>query len=144
MTNLATLHMRDLQNLLDHWVGLDHFLNLPTHQKASFPPYDIVRNGDDYAVVVALAGYKAENLIITHKEDVLIIESRNTLESPMATESKDYVHKGIAKRSFKLSFNLSPEVVIDGSTLADGMLTVNMHRVIPETKQPKNIPIITG
>ncbi len=141
MQNLTSIN--NLQNLLDHWVGLDHFLTLPTHQKASFPPYDIIRKGDDYSVVVALAGYKADDITITHQEDVLVIESQ---KSPTKTpvDTKEYVHKGIAKRSFKLSFNLSPEVVIDGSSLADGMLTINMHRVIPEAKKPKTIPINIG
>lgn len=141
MTNLANL--RDFSNLLDHWVGLDHFLTLPTYQKASFPPYDIIRKEDEYAIVVALAGYKADDITVTLKDDVLVIESQKTPEGT-TFEPKDYIHKGIAKRSFKLSFNLSPEVVIDGSTLADGMLTINMHRIIPEAKQPKQIPIISG
>ena len=140
MKYLQQPHLRDIQNLLDHWVGLDHFLNLPTHQKASFPPYDIIRNEDEYSVVVALAGYKADDITITHQENVLIIESQKAPEGTKE-DVKDYIHKGIAKRSFKLSFNISPQVVIDGSTLTDGILTVNMHRVIPESKLPKTIPI---
>ena len=142
---MNTLPMSALaqQLLNDHWIGLDHLLNRPTYTKTSFPPYDIIRSGEDYTIVVALAGYKADDLSISYYDNTLAIKSSQSITSEKSDKT-EYVHKGIAKRSFTLSFNLSPEVVIDGSTLNDGMLTINMHRVLPESKLPKSIPIIVG
>lgn len=132
-----------LSPLLDHWIGLDHFLNFPTHQKPSFPPYDIIRSGDQYSIVMALAGYSNNDLNVTYMDDTLVVESNKKTVGDELISGSEYLHKGIAKRTFKLSFNISPEIVIDDSKLKDGMLTINMHRVIPESKQPKLIPIIT-
>lgn len=136
-------NMPHFQNLLDHWVGLDQFLNIPTFQKPAFPPYDIIRNGNDYKIVMALAGYNQNDLKVTHIEDTLVIESNKQTVGDEITQGTEYLHQGIAKRTFKLSFNLSPEVVIEGSSLRDGLLTINMTRIIPTTKQPKLIPILT-
>lgn len=133
------------QNLLDHWIGLDHFFNTPSFQKPTFPPYDIVREGDDYSIIMALAGYTVEDVSVTHVENTLVIESmKKTITKSEDTIKQEFLHKGIAKRSFKLVFNLSPEVKIDGSTLVNGILTINMHREVPEAKLPKQIPVIAG
>lgn len=147
MTTQRQVQFRDLQNALNQWIGFDYLLTGPTPAKPTFPPYDIVRKGDDYNIIIALAGYKADDISITHKENVLYIESAR-LESPgvplKAEDEVEYLHRGIAKRSFKLTFNLSPEVEVLGSTLVDGILTTHLHRVVPEAKLPKKIPIISG
>lgn len=133
--------LRDLQDALNQWIGFDHILTNPISAKPTFPPYDIIRKEDDYSIIIALAGYKADDITITHKEHSLLVES-NKLDSTSVADV-EYVHKGIAKRSFKLSFNLSSEVIVDGSTLSDGILTIKLHKVVPETNQPKTIPIIS-
>lgn len=135
---------QNIQNLLDNWIGIDYFLNVPTHQKPTFPPYDIIKNGDDYDIILALAGYSSTDINITHVDDVLIVETNKRTVGNEVTKDTEYLHKGIAKRAFKLSFNLSPEIKIDKSKLIDGMLTISMHREIPETKRPKQIMISTS
>jgi molecular chaperone IbpA len=132
-----------LQNLLDNWIGIDHFLNIPTHQKPTFPPYDITRQGDEYDITVALAGYNLDDIEVTHTEDVLTIETNKQDVSNKEKNTIEYLHKGIAKRAFKLAFNLSPDIIIDKSVLTNGLLTISLHRELPETKRPKKI-IITN
>ena len=80
---MNTLPMSALaqQLLNDHWIGLDHLLNRPTYTKTSFPPYDIIRSGEDYTIVVALAGYKADDLSISYYDNTLAIKSSQSITS---------------------------------------------------------------
>lgn len=134
---------QNLQNLLDNWIGIDHFLNIPTHQKPTFPPYDITRQGDEYDITVALAGYNLDDIEITHTEDILTIETNKQVISNKEKTTIEYLHKGIAKRTFKLAFNLSPDIIIDKSVLTNGLLTISLHRELPESKRTKKIQITT-
>ena len=52
-----------------------------------------------------------------------------------------FVHRGIAKRAFSRSFQLSDDIIVQNADLADGMLIVNLERVIPDEKKPRLIPI---
>lgn len=133
----------ELHELLNQCIGFDFLHAAPVSRKITFPPHDIFRNGENYNIVIALAGYKASDISITHQDGILLVESAK-LEPRQLPEGTEILHRGIAQRSFKLSFNLSPDIIVDGSILADGILTITLHRVIPESKQPKRIPIISG
>ncbi|MGZ8924517.1 MAG: Hsp20 family protein [Nitrososphaeraceae archaeon] len=130
-----------LQRLVDNWIGFDQFLNVPTtKQNQSFPPFDITKEGDNYKIVVALAGYTTEDVVITTIEDKIVIESSKQVEQTSSSEV-EYIRKGIAKRSFKLSFNITSDILVDSANLINGMLTINMHREVPESKLPRLIRI---
>ena len=59
-------------------------------------------------------------------------------------EDKDFLHRGIAKRQFSRKFTLSDDVVVKGADLYNGLLTIDLERVIPEEKKPREIPINDG
>lgn len=139
MTQLLQLSQAQLQSIVDSWIGLDHFFSTPVRQKPPFPPYNTIKNGDDYIIEMALAGYTQDDIKITHMEDQLLVESVS--DTKQEQETVEYIHRGIAKRSFKIPFNLGPEIIVDGARMMDGMLRVFLHREIPDEKKPRVIQI---
>ena len=104
-----------------------------------FPPYNIRKDGDTkYFIEMAVAGLSEEDLEVELKESVLEIRSKQSTE-----DEANYVHRGIAKRTFERAFTLSDDIVVKGCDLTNGMLTVELERVIPEEKRARLIPIGT-
>jgi len=102
-----------------------------------FPPYNIRKDGDTkYFIEMAVAGLSEEDLEVELKETVLEIRSKQSTD-----DEANYVHRGIAKRTFERSFTLSDDIVVKGCNLTNGMLTVELEKVIPEEKRARLIPI---
>ena len=102
-----------------------------------FPPYNIRKDGDfKYFIEMAVAGLSEEDLEVELKETVLEIRSKQSTE-----DEANYVHRGIAKRTFERAFTLSDDVVVKGCDLNNGMLIVELEKVIPEEKRARLIPI---
>ena len=102
-----------------------------------YPPYNIRKEGDTkYFIEIAVAGLSEDDLEVELKESVLEIRSKQSTE-----DEANYVHRGIAKRSFQRSFTLSDDVVVKGCGLVNGMLTVELEKMIPEEKRARLIPI---
>lgn len=117
-----------------------HFETLLEHQQPNYPPYNIVKTGDyTHCVEVALAGYSKAEVEVIVEDKTLTIKSSDL---PGKDKPKDNViHKGIAKRAFKRVFTLADDVVVNDAVLKDGLLTVELERVVPEDKKPKVIKI---
>ena len=117
-----------------------HFETLLEHQQPNYPPYNIVKTGDySHVIEVALAGYSKAEVDVIVQENFLTIKSSDL---PTKDKPKDNViHKGIAKRAFKRVFTLADDVVVNDAVLKDGLLTVELERVVPEDKKPKVIKI---
>jgi len=102
-----------------------------------YPPYNIRKDGDiKYFIEMAVAGLSEEDLEVELKESVLQIRSKQSTE-----DEANYVHRGIAKRTFERAFTLSDDVVVKGCDLNNGMLIVELEKVIPEEKRARLIPI---
>lgn len=134
-----------LAPLFRHSVGFDHFdelLNsaLRADQGSSWPPYDIVREGEDrYQIVMAVAGFREKELNITVQENELRISADAAAEE--SNEERTWLHRGIARRAFQRTFRLADHVQVKGARLRDGLLTVELQRVIPEEAKPRMVPI---
>ena len=117
-----------------------HFETLLEHQQPNYPPYNIVKTGDySHVIEVALAGYSKGEVDVIVQENFLTIKSSDL---PTTEKPKDnVVHKGIAKRAFKRTFTLAEDVVVNDAVLKDGLLKVELERVVPEDKKPKVIKI---
>ena len=117
-----------------------HFETLLEHQQPNYPPYDIIKTGDyTHCVEVALAGYSKAEVEVIVEDKTLTIKSSDL---PTKDKPKDNViHKGIAKRAFKRIFTLADDVVVNDAVLKDGLLRVELERVVPEDKKPKVIKI---
>tara|TARA_B100000902_G_scaffold216031_1_gene205431 strand:- start:182 stop:643 length:462 start_codon:yes stop_codon:yes gene_type:complete len=104
-----------------------------------FPPYDLVQNGDNYHINMAVAGFSEDDLSVELKESAL------TISGEIKDDDKvKYLHKGIAARKFKREFTLAETVEVKNVKLANGVLTIDLENVIPEDKKPKKFAINSG
>jgi len=108
----------------------------------SYPPYNVLQDGDDFIIEIALAGIAKKDLNIELQENTLSIsyDSSNDIVNDVIEENK-ILHKGIAQRSFKRQFTLSEDIVVEGASFKDGMLNIFLKKVLPEEKKPKQIKI---
>ncbi len=106
----------------------------------SYPPYNIERLGEDeYRITMAVAGFSEDDLTIEVKENALTI-SGNRKEKTENTVG-EFLHQGIAARSFERRFQLAEFVEVTGATLENGLLHVNLKRELPEKMKPRTIAI---
>ena len=128
-------------NVFDHFERMfnDDFFNVPT---VNYPPYNIVKTGvNTYNVEVALAGFSRDDVSVEFAEGILTIKSKDRTESDKQDADGDIIHKGISKRYFSKSFTVSDDVEIKGAELKDGLLTVSLERIVPESKKARVIEI---
>lgn len=134
-----------LAPLFRHSIGFDHFdelINsaLRADQGSSWPPYDIVREGEDhYQIVMAVAGFRDRDLNVTVQENELRIAGEMQAEED--DSGRTWLHRGIARRAFQRTFRLADHVKVKGARLRDGLLTVELEREIPEEARPRMVPI---
>ena len=140
MTRLTTF---DINKLTPHSVGLDRLFDdmfrYVEHAPATnYPPYNIVKDGDHFQIEMALAGVAYEDVDITLANGQL-----NIAHTPQEVENKSwtYVHKGIAQRKFERTFTLADDVLVKGARMENGMLYVELERIVPEEKKPRKIAI---
>ena len=106
-----------------------------------YPPYNIEKTRDDaYRIVMAVAGFSEADLNITQKEGELQVSGNATSNGEADTE---YRYRGIAGRTFERHFQLADHVKVMGARLANGMLTIELKREIPEEKKARAIHVQT-
>ena len=109
---------------------------------ANFPPYNIVKTGENtYDVELALAGFGKDDIIVEYKENMLTVKSKKQDKQEETDEDGNVIHRGISKRMFSKSFTIANDVEVKGAELKDGLLKVSMERIIPEHKKAKSIDI---
>jgi molecular chaperone IbpA len=105
---------------------------------SGYPPYNIEKAGDDaYRIVMAVAGFAEAELNVTQKEGELVV----TGQSAPNEGEKEYLYRGIAGRNFERHFQLADHVKVVGAKLANGLLTIELKREIPEEKKARAIRI---
>jgi molecular chaperone IbpA len=103
----------------------------------SYPPYDLLKLDEDtYRISLAVAGFSREHIDVSIDNGTLIIKG----EVVEVTDA-EVVHKGIAGRKFVRSFALGEYMEVTGAEMKDGMLHINVDRIVPEEKKPKTIKI---
>ena len=122
-------------------VGFDRLLDLleSADTREGYPPYNIERSDENhYRVTVAVAGFAEKDLGIEVCDGVLTITGKREGE---AGQKASFLHQGIAGRAFERSFQLAEHVEVRGARLENGLLHVELERVIPEEKKPRKIVI---
>lgn len=125
-------------------IGFDRFNDLfesalRSESGSSYPPYNVEKHGDDqYRIVIAAAGLQEEDLELHVERGVLTVSGG---KREKASESVIYLHQGIAQRAFKLSFRLADHIEVQGASLKNGLLSVELVRIVPEEAKPKRIAI---
>lgn len=132
----------DLTPLYRSSVGFDRMFDLlDTAGKADaggYPPYNIERlEENDYRITLAVAGFGEGDLDIEVRENTLTIKGLRG----DSDEGRSYLHRGIAGRSFERQFQLAEHVRIEGASLVNGLLNVDLKREIPEAMKPRKITI---
>ena len=136
----------DLTPLFRSTIGFDHLADLldsmgQTDAGPSYPPYNIERTGENtYRISLAVAGFSEKDLAIETREGVLTVQGKRVPE----TEKTHYLHQGIARRSFERRFQLADNVEIRGAELVNGLLHIQLARIVPEEKKPRRIAIGSG
>jgi molecular chaperone IbpA len=134
----------DFTPLYRSTVGFDRMLSLLDQPGGvegsvpSYPPYNIERTGENtYRISVAVAGFSQADLSIEAKENRLTIRGARQPKEKTA----DVLYLGIAARAFERSFQLADHVAVEGASLDNGLLHVELVREIPEAMKPRTIPI---
>jgi molecular chaperone IbpA len=119
-------------------VGFDRLLNLiDTASEQGYPPYNIERSDENnYRVTVAVAGFAQNDLSVDVKDRVLTVSGKKE-----EAEKADFLHQGIAGRAFERSFQLAEHVEVKAARLENGLLHVDLERIVPEEKRPRRIVI---
>jgi molecular chaperone IbpA len=117
--------------------NLTQLNNAYNTNKQSYPPYDLLKLDEDtYRLSLAVAGFTKEDIGVNVDNGTLVIKGEIT-----EVTDAEVVHKGIAGRKFTRSFALGEYMEITGADLKDGMLHINIDRIVPEEKKPKTIKI---
>ena len=140
---------QDLQKMMGFSVGFDsifdRFFDMDTTRDSGYPPYNIRKiNEAQYVIEIALAGFSKDDIEVEVTEGTLTIRSKKLEEQTVEVSEDSYVHKGIAKRSFLRCWTLSDDIFVKGADLKDGMLVINLEKVIPDEKKPRLINIGSG
>lgn len=133
----------NFNQLTPYAVGFDRiFDHLNTYvanntSSTGFPPYNIRKEGEvNYVIEMALAGFGKEDIQVELAEGTLKI--RSVKEN---SEDDDTVYRGISYRKFERNFTLADDIVVNDAKLENGMLTIDLERVIPEEKKPRLIEV---
>jgi len=108
-------------------------------QGTGYPPYNILITSEDhYRITMAVAGFAEDEIDITSEQNRLLVTGNRSDESE---EQGEYLHRGIATRSFERRFNLADHVKVTGASLGNGLLHIDLEREIPEAMKPRTIKI---
>ena len=147
VTNISTskaLSLFDnLNQLTPYAVGFDRVFDqlqnyaVNNSQSTGFPPYNI-RKGGDYTFVIemALAGFSKEDIEVELEDGLLTVRSIKEND-----ENDSDIYRGISYRKFNRKFTLSDDIVVNDASLENGMLKIDLERIVPDAKKPRKITI---
>ena len=140
----------DLSPLYRSFIGFDHLASMidsasKNEKQTTYPPYNIELLAEDkYRITMAVAGFAKDEVSIEVQENTLqVIGVKAVKESADSTnkEERKFLHKGISERSFERKFQLGDHVKVLTADLENGLLHVDLERVVPESKKPRKIEI---
>lgn len=139
----------DFAPLYRSTVGFDRLFSMldnmgqPEAAQTTYPPYNIERTGENaYRITMAVAGFAETDLSIESRENVLTVKGEKADEKPEG--EGEYLHRGIAGRAFERRFQLADHVEVRGASLKNGLLHIDLVRIIPEAMKPRKIAIATA
>jgi molecular chaperone IbpA len=127
-------------------IGFDRLFDMleanTRNQADNYPPFNLERVADDrYRITLAVAGFSRDEIEIVAQQNLLTVKGK---KDDKDGQSANFLHLGIATRSFERRFELADFVRVDDARLNDGLLTVELVREVPEAMKPKSIAIKTG
>lgn len=145
VTSMVTTSTYDWTPFRRHTVGFDNMLNLmdkfidDSTIIPNYPPYNIYKvNGNKYCIELAVAGFSEKDVEVKYADDTL------TIKGHKEEKNKDsIIHRGIANRNFTRTFNIADDVIVKGGSLKNGVLSIDLEKVIPDEKKERVIKIST-
>ena len=135
----------DFSPLYRSTIGFDRVANLfdsitrSDQGQVSYPPYNIEVIGEDkYRISIAVAGFSDNELNIEAKQNSLTVSGEKEVKE---NQQQEYLHRGIAARSFERRFQLADFVRVDSASLENGLLHIDLHREVPEALKARTIAI---
>ena len=142
MTNQLNLRSLDIPSIHKFAVGFDSMFDellRTTAQTTNYPPYNIVKLGEDkFAIELAVAGFKDGDIHVQVERNQLTVTGEQSVNIDQPVE---YLHRGISSRSFTRIWTLADHVEVKGAEVANGILTITLERIVPEEQKPKKIAI---
>ena len=142
VTSKALSLFDNFNQLTPYAVGYDKvFDNLSRYVDNSvtstgFPPYNIRKEGDyHYVIEMALAGFSKEDI------EIEVADGTLSVRSDKKDDASDNLYRGISFRKFNRKFTLSDDIVVNDAALDNGMLTINLERIVPEENKPRLIEV---
>ena len=127
-------------------IGFDRLFDLlETNARSAtaenYPPFNLERLAEDrYRITIAVAGFSRDEIEITAQQNLLLVAGRKDEKAG----APNFLHVGIANRSFERRFELADFVFVEDARLNDGLLVIDLVREVPEAMKPKTIAIKTG
>ena len=119
----------------------DRMLESTERYSSNYPPYNIHKlNENDYKIEIALAGYSKDDIELELRENTLTVCNK-TKEKVVNEEDNGVIHKGISTRHFERSFTISEDIKVKNAELKNGLLNIDLKRIIPEEKKSRLIEI---
>ena len=144
VTSKALSLFDNFNQLTPYAVGFDRvFDNLSRYvdnnaTSTGYPPYNIRKEGDyNYVIEMALAGFAREDLEIEVADGVLTIRS----VKEKSDDDVSNIYRGISFRKFVRKFTIADDIVVNGAKMENGMLSVDLERIVPEEKKPRLIEV---
>lgn len=135
----------DLTPIYRSMVGFDRVANMldaasRLDNSQGYPPYNIEKIGEnEFRIELAVAGFGEADLDIETKEGLLTVAGKTGATEN--AETREFLHRGIAERSFIRRFQLADHVIVSGADLENGMLRITLERQLPEAMKPRKISI---
>ena len=122
-------------------VGFDRLFDMMENgagpNQESYPPFDLIQLDDnEYRIDLAVAGFRGDEIDITAQQNVLVVAGKKRNE-----DGSNFIHRGIATRSFERRFALADHIQVRTADLNDGLLSITLVREIPEAMKPRKIDI---
>ena len=124
-------------------VGFDRLFDLletglRSEADDGYPPFDIAKDGEDsYRITLAVAGFRPDEIEIVAQQNQLSVTGKKADDK----QDAQFIHRGIATRSFERRFQLADFVEVRSASFQDGLLSITLQRVIPEAMKPRKIEI---
>ena len=135
MTNLTRFHAANLPELMEkinrNSIGLDDYLDrfFSVSTQTNYPPYNLIQlNNHESKLEIALAGFKKDEIKVYTEFGKLHVEGKKT----ESTVDGEFLHKGLAQRSFERVWTVSDDTKVGSVKFEDGLLTVELNKIVPE------------
>ena len=140
MNALTRFDTTALQQLNRALIGFDRLLSTNGVTNQSYPPYNVIKRDDDhYEIEIAVAGFTRSEIEVEVDKNQLIIRGERKREE---NEDVEYLHRGLAFRSFEKRLTLGEYMQVGDASIMDGVLRIAITRIVPEALKPRKIQVV--